>query len=258
MLPFIRFLEGRYAELSDPSYMKYVTPSSEKIRQEKGISLKVVTATDSAPSQTGYKAEGSGDCFIHSSSKHSITDCNVFKKKTFEEKRDLIMEHKRCLLCLGPHFKRTCTVTPKCNICQGAHLTLMHRDKSTNNFQRSISSAVSQETPANNSWTPHGQKLSEGVSSLCTTVCGGDAAKSCSKVVLVDLSLPSRSSKVLRCYAIWTNKVPILSSLLRWQHSLDLSFLSVTTTLEHLSLSTLQLVEERYPVSESGVYVSLR
>ena len=38
--------------------------------------------------------------------------------------------------------------------------------------------------------------------SLCTTTCNSQSKSSCSKVILVDLTLPSKSGKSLRCYCI--------------------------------------------------------
>ena len=113
----------------------------------------------------------------------------------------MIFEHKRCFVCLGSHLKRNCTSKPMCTVCKGRHVTAMHRDRpiSSDRSERVSSPNFSNSKVSN---SHNYDKSNSRVSNLCTKICGGDIAKSCSKVLLVDLTLPSQSSRTLRCYAI--------------------------------------------------------
>ena len=116
-------------------------------------------------------------CSLHENARHS---CKKFGKMSFQEKSVVLKENKLRFLCFGKHFKANCTSSIKCNTCSGRHNTLIHFDKNKN---------------------PNVTKANE--SNLRITVCGNPlSSKSCSKILLVDVSLNGVSNKKLRCYAI--------------------------------------------------------
>ena len=201
---FISHLERKYRELSDPSYVRPSLIENYK-KPKVGTTLKTLSSSDF---KEDSNSEKTSDCFLHPLGIHSITECKLFRAKDFEERKDLLKKHDRCFRCLGPHSRFSCKVKPKCETCSGAHASAMHIDRpdeyphgkrisSNSKFIRNRDENKRTVSPLNSWQTP-----TDRVSNLCTKVCGGDKAKSCSKIVLVDLSLPSRSSKTLRCYAI--------------------------------------------------------
>ena len=62
-------------------------------------------------------------CFVCNDprSKHFLSDCELFKSKTPEQKRKTVINAARCFNCLSlGHFSRECTSSSKCRLC-GPH-----------------------------------------------------------------------------------------------------------------------------------------
>jgi hypothetical protein len=61
---------------------------------------------------------------------HDLESCREFGNRTWEEKRQILRENKRCFRCLKlNHTAQACRVIVKClkNDCGGHHHTIMHR-----------------------------------------------------------------------------------------------------------------------------------
>jgi len=183
----IAYLENKHREYSNLSYTKQLTTQEfPKSDIDKKTTLKTDSKTGPVQNEKEHKVDKDAACPVHPTGKHHFHECLAFAKMTGEEKNTLINKNKRCYICLGPHLKSSCPRNITCKICQGKHATAVHREPSNSKFQNS---------ECNNAFN-------ETVGNLCTAVCGGNKQRSCSKVLLVDVNLPSKSSKSLRCYAI--------------------------------------------------------
>ena len=183
----IGFIQRKSKEYSDPCYEKIPTVASRStVYKSSGSSTTLKTETPVVAS--------SENCPLHPSGKHTLDECNLFSKKSYEDKQSVLKEHKRCFQCLGPHLKKFCKTDVSCNLCSKKHPTFMHRD----------TALLDRKYRANHESNVH-DSAEEAVavsSNLRTNLCRPRSIKSCSKVVLVELTMPSKSSKVLRCYTI--------------------------------------------------------
>ena len=179
----VAYLERKHREFCDKSYEKTQVSSAQEYH---GQPRKVTLKTETPEEEDKTSTTESANCLLHPNGKHSLNECNLFIKKPYEEKKTFILENKLCFTCLGPHFKQDCPGKVTCRFCKGNHASGIHRDMPYKPKDEGRPSHANFETSSN----------------LCTKVCGGDVAKSCSKVLLVDITYPSGSSKSLRCYAI--------------------------------------------------------
>ena len=196
---FISYLDKKYSELSDPAYDKSAC-FQVKNKPRSTTTLKTDTfndgASESASSDTSIETPQILDadiCPLHPNAAHILRDCNAFKKMSYDDKRIHILKHEKCFICLGNHLKRNCKSNVSCDICKRRHLTLIHANFS-NRDKENVQSKSSSSNPNHDKTEPS--------FNMCTTICGGNAAKSCSKVLLVDVTLPSKSNNKYRCYAI--------------------------------------------------------
>lgn len=59
---------------------------------------------------------------------HPIKYCTKFRWMLKEERREVLLRHKYCLNCLSDrHERKDCTSKNRCDICSGAHHTMIHR-----------------------------------------------------------------------------------------------------------------------------------
>ena len=155
-------------------------------------------------------------CVIHNSDKHSLNDCKKFCQLPHAEKINVLKRNRLCFQCHGNHLKSACTVSVKCSKCRFNHLTSMH-------YERSLD-----QSPNANSET-----------NLCTKV-NRFVSGSCSKTVLVDLSLPGVSGETMRCYAIIDEQ-----STSTFAHPKVAQFFGVTAPVRYYSLNTLSGFETK-------------
>ena len=198
LVHLIAYLRRKYNELSDPSLEKPTASNTTtsrltaRTKQYNYSNPSTVFAT-SAENTVSQKLDV---CPLHPDGKHAFESCNTFKKKPHSEKVDIIKENRRCFSCLGPHFKKDCKTEISCEICKKKHATSMHDDS----YGTKREFTVKKDHKV--SYVDANSRSNSTPSNLCTAICGGESGKSCSKVLLVDLSLPSKSNKILRCYAI--------------------------------------------------------
>ena len=136
-----------------------------------------------------------GRCAMHPNAGHALEECTAFEKLNQFDKTKVLREHKLCFSCTGTHLRVHCNSSPSCAKCGKDHITLLHRDtRSPKAEDVRRASRSRDDVRVVNSESQH---------SYCTRVCGDKSLSlSCSKTVLVDVTLPGRSAKSLRCYAI--------------------------------------------------------
>ena len=129
-------------------------------------------------------------CPIHTTGNHSLSVCKAFARLSFQERKDILFKSGLCFRCFGQHRQVDCNVNVVCSICKKSHATVMHRHSN-------LDEPVSRNRP--NATFSTGER---GLSSLCIKMCDNPSRKNCSKTLLIDVTLPSRSTKSLRCYCI--------------------------------------------------------
>jgi hypothetical protein len=123
-------------------------------------------------------------CSFHDSKGHTLIECEVFEKKMLQEKMEWLKKAGLCFRCLeDKHLARNCKATIKCKKCDSdRNLVLLHRDKRENVDNKNDG---------------------EEVRATCTKLCDSNrGGLSCSKIVLMDISLQDKPDKIHRVYAL--------------------------------------------------------
>ena len=187
---FIIFLEIQVKEICNPNYEK--VGNSRDFKNQKH-SLTTVLKTEFEESHTStdehsdiHSTQTKASCPIHLTSRHDLSDCFKFKSLTYEDKRKVLVENRRCFKCTGNHMIKSCPSDLKCDLCNGNHSALMHKERRDPEYSDKYKRGGSEQR-----------------NSLCTRVCNNyKYARNCSKTLLVELSLPNISDRVLKTYAI--------------------------------------------------------
>lgn len=180
---FIEFLNKQVREISNTNYKNIYL--REKSSQQEKKNYKTFITKENEPTQTVQTAERF--CFLHNVSNHSTADCRTFLKLPYADKQKKAFEHKLCYLCLQQHLMADCKAEIQCEKCFKKHCTAMHKDSSNKKEEKFISN----------------KNASPDIKSMCTTICNDENnKKSCSKTLLVEVSLDSSPGKTLTCYAI--------------------------------------------------------
>ena len=75
-------------------------------------------------SETGKK------CQSCKTSNHSLDQCCDFLKKSYNDKKDIVLKNGLCFVCLVfGHLAESCTADVRCKQCEGKHNTAFHRNK---------------------------------------------------------------------------------------------------------------------------------
>ncbi|KAK3749126.1 hypothetical protein QZH41_001121 [Actinostola sp. cb2023] len=197
----------RYAEKNDDAYPDFhsftrTIQSQAKLRNHPNIIAGSKTAnrprdkpdhrralvtTTTRPEEPRAETSAEGKyCPFHERDGHDLVECKSFKSKSLKDKTDWILKAGLCFLCLShAHQAKDCTSRPSCDICGDTrHIALLHKERAT-------------QPP------PGEANEAEEVNRKCTAVCrerkGG---VSCSKIVLVDVSVKARQNTSKRVYAI--------------------------------------------------------
>jgi hypothetical protein len=136
-------------------------------------------------------------CVLHRSNTHDLGNCDLFRTADQRLKRQVVKNHNLCYRCLGRHFAAACDANVSCGTCKSdGHVTVMHLSRGKNApGKRPTGSSVHSGKPTQRT------DVSNPAVSLCTSVCGIEQARSCSKTVLVDVRNPATGA-TLRAYAI--------------------------------------------------------
>ena len=178
---FVKFLSKKIREFSDPLFQRSTFHTEYRKRDitlktsfEESIESAVEDENEARKTTSG--ANSALTCPLHSNGNHDLNDCRKFEKMNRSERIDLLKSNGLCFLCFGQHLRTNCTAKVKCKFCDGTHNSLLH-------FQKS-------------------EEYQPIASNLCTGLHDGSVSKSCSKVLLVDVSIKGSSKRPLRCYAI--------------------------------------------------------
>ncbi|XP_037960644.1 uncharacterized protein LOC119689804 [Teleopsis dalmanni] len=107
----LRFLEGRFQALES------MTNGNHKQSHKPRHPAVALAATDS------------GSKCITCNSSHQLFSCEIFKRKSIQQKYDLLKRHKLCTNCMKPgHMALQCS-SRGCTICQRRHNTLLHQNR---------------------------------------------------------------------------------------------------------------------------------
>ena len=174
-------------DYNEPNYdVAYYTASDKKSRDYQ-VLVTNQKVNDEETHDLPYNKTQYAFCLVHGSANHDTEQCNAFDALSYSEKKTILYKNGRCFRCLGKHVQANCQVTPECSHCQGPHITVLHKPETHGQLKGAGDVSVIK---------------SNEQQSLCTTVCKDEGTSSCSKVILVDLTLPSKSNKSLRCYCI--------------------------------------------------------
>ena len=231
---FIHFLELQVNEMCNPNYDKYPSNDTDKFKRTTATKVfktdtDVLNSNDKKSLDYKDKAR-SFECCIHESDKHSLSQCKKFSQMSYDEKRKVLINNHRCFKCVGSHLIKNCPENVKCVKCDGNHCELMHnpsykpKNKTKNSYESSKYTNINENDIHTNE------------TNLCSAmrndlVC----SKSCSKTVLVELTLPDSSSKKLTAYAILDDQS---SASFIDPHIVD--FFNAHTSNHDYSLKTLQ------------------
>ena len=102
-------------------------PKSKKSRKAKKKAAEAEAATlaveNADPPQ---QSRPKGKC-AHCEKEHAITACPTFARLTYDRRMETVRNQRLCFRCLrAGHQSADCRSTPKCDVCQKPHVTLMH------------------------------------------------------------------------------------------------------------------------------------
>ncbi|XP_011884113.1 PREDICTED: uncharacterized protein LOC105571258 [Vollenhovia emeryi] len=121
---FEEFLDGRTRALE---ILQPISVTGSK-RDHPGSNSRRPHASIAAHSSTTPPPKGSGGCPLCGDS-HYIAKCDRYRPKTLKQRRDIIIKHRRCFNCLGPHNVKNCKSTKRCLTCGKRHHTSLHEVK---------------------------------------------------------------------------------------------------------------------------------
>ncbi|XP_070154048.1 uncharacterized protein [Polyergus mexicanus] len=115
------------------------SPTYEEIRDFMTLRIRGLTDHSKLNTDTSsHKNKGSNRASVNNvatekclncSGNHNLMLCDEFKRKSVEQRTQFLKSHKCCFNCLKVgHFPTCCKSKKRCNLCQRAHHTLLHRD----------------------------------------------------------------------------------------------------------------------------------
>lgn len=149
---------------------------------EEPIEISNVLSTHAQQPDTTKATAANTYCFYHKMKSHSMNDCEQFQKLGYEERRDFLMKNKVCLKCVNSnkHVARDCEQDRlDCKICRQKHATVLH--------------------------DPSRHKVinASEARSACSRVCNqGHSARSCARIVLVEVFHQDNPSARMLTYAV--------------------------------------------------------
>ena len=206
---FVKFLKEQADLYSDESFriVSQSPASSTSRKQVKVLATKLQSSTDSKENEV--KPNKSQYCLHHKSETHGILQCNDLKRMGQEnpnKRRDRILKLGLCLKCLGRHSADNCKVKVACEVCGYPHATILHiyrrfpkkPSKSPTVESESADTRTNEEDSSSN--TDQNSIPSPRV--LCTNVPDSRESMSCSKTLLVEITMSQVSEKSMLAYAI--------------------------------------------------------
>lgn len=88
-----------------------------------------VSANKSKGSQRASVCTVTANKCVNCSGNHGLMQCDDFKRKSVEQRTQVLKLHKCCFNCLKVgHFPTNCSSKSRCKFCKRAHHSLLHRD----------------------------------------------------------------------------------------------------------------------------------
>lgn len=131
---FILFLEEQSIEMSNPNYEKIRfanKPQTKVLRTDVESHQQEIDNSDTNVPRKNF------NCPVHQTDRHLLTECFEFKKLPYIEKRNILIEFRRCFRCVEKHLLKNCPNETKCEKCNGNHIVLMHNDDYRSNYRDS-------------------------------------------------------------------------------------------------------------------------
>ena len=192
---FIDFLKKQARIRSNKNYevVEHSLPTILK-KSIRVLKTETLSSNESSESEPNLPPDSGRYCTYHAKrTSHNIFHCFDFKNLKSEDKINWLDDHKLCHKCTGKHNTSDCKSSVKCDHCQKDHASVLHRF-TNKTFKQSTSSAAPEDQPS--------QRPDQPYRALCTKLHTDSMNKSCSKTVLVQLTLSSVPNKVLTAYAI--------------------------------------------------------
>jgi hypothetical protein len=213
---FVEFVRDMSKYMNDPSFVlevprqqrEDVKTSPQGFPSNGHVSAK---KTDVGPG-VDSKADATTLCPIHET-RHSLNDCNAFRLKALDERRQILRDNNLCYRCCesDTHIARNCIAKRTCKECGSSrHATALHLKRYEESFQQAkrppqtTDSGERKEASPQTADSGEGNKtVDETVEAKCTSVCGDVfSGRSCAKMVLVNVSPIGHPEESVKVYAI--------------------------------------------------------
>lgn len=178
---FLAFIQEMSQIRNDPGFMYDVNNNQEKLSSTGTQNrLRVhVKKTEVTRNQVKGDTDSELKCIVHTNSKHALSECNAFRAKSIEERRQRLKENGVCFRCCGSkaHLKRDCKVDVKCSECGSQfHCSALHT------LKRFVQSTQQHGGKDDN-------KRTVNIVNKCTDVCGSHIeGKSCAKILPINVT----------------------------------------------------------------------
>lgn len=178
------FLEGQAPMLESVEVMSkmdkqlLIATQDQVAKKHAQVKPKVNAVHATQVKSNGKVATLERKCALCSQS-HSIGRCEIFIKKSINDRRSVVVSKRLCFNCLGFHAVKDCTSDKRCNTCQGKHHTLLHyvRSKVSLSSSSAASDGLNSRESMNSTEVSHAPAPGVSTSTQCTLV------QSCNQVL---------------------------------------------------------------------------
>ena len=193
---FLEFLKNQATLAANAHYEICYNNDRGKSAPKKPTTAKVLKTT-AATSSKSLKEEKF--CHYHKHKYHDLSECRDFRFLPYKERKDIVTRSSRCTKCLGGHPRAECNVDVKCDLCDLTnHVEAMHIYRKYTTHDRKPSDSPS-SSPSDTTETK--SETETNITAKCTKVCADRKSDTCSKTVLVEITLKG-SHKSMLGYAI--------------------------------------------------------
>lgn len=120
-----------------PTFTQFEEFLVGRTRALENLGLATSTGTPAATFSGKYRAKAvahvaasASDASLNScplcGASHHLARCESYQTKTAQQRKDLVLKHRRCFNCLAPHFVKRCNSTKRCLKCGKRHHTTLH------------------------------------------------------------------------------------------------------------------------------------
>lgn len=142
---------------------------------------------------------------IFCSESHSVRQCQIFKKKSTNERFNWVKAENRCINCMGLHKVSECKSKYSCETCKKKHNTLLHLEKKEN--EKYIKPNVAKKTEETETVHVNSNVAQKSGSVLLATILLGAFDKNGARILLRALLDQGSHSAFLSETAVQTLKL---------------------------------------------------